>query len=53
MWRKWTGCTRDRISSALRSADFALTYPGTLSEAVEAKLVGDLGGVHGVLERQC
>jgi hypothetical protein len=24
-------------------------YPGTLSQAVEAKLVGNLGGVHGVL----
>lgn len=26
------------------------TYPGTLSQAVEAKLVCDLGGVHGVLD---
>lgn len=26
------------------------TYPGALSQAVEAKLVCDLGGVHGVLE---
>jgi hypothetical protein len=53
MWRKWTGCTRDSISSVLRSAGIALTYPGTLSEAVEAKLVGDLGGVHGVLDCTC
>jgi hypothetical protein len=27
------------------------TYPGTLSEAVEAKLVSDLSSVHGVLKR--
>jgi hypothetical protein len=26
-----------------------ITYPGALSQAVEAKLVCDLGGVHGVL----
>jgi hypothetical protein len=26
-----------------------LAYPGTLSQAVEAELVCDLGGVHGIL----
>ena len=26
-----------------------MTYPGALSEAVEAELVGDLSGIHGVL----
>ena len=26
-------------------------YPGALPEAVETKLIGDLGGVHGVLCR--
>lgn len=25
-------------------------YPGALSQAVEAKLICDLGGVHGVLD---
>lgn len=28
---------------------FAFTYPSTLSEAVQTKLVGNLGSVHGVL----
>jgi hypothetical protein len=27
-----------------------VTYPGTLSETVEAELVSDLGGVHGILQ---
>lgn len=27
-----------------------VAYPSALPEAVEAELVGDLGGVHGVLE---
>ena len=26
-----------------------MTYPGTLSQAVEPELVGDLGSIHGVL----
>lgn len=29
------------------------TYPGALSQAVEAKLVCDLSGVHGILEDHC
>jgi hypothetical protein len=29
--------------------DGRATYPGALSQAVEAKLIGDLGSVHGIL----
>jgi hypothetical protein len=51
MWRKWTGCTRRLLARhrGARISDF--TYPGTLSEAVEAELVGDLSSVHGVLRK--
>lgn len=37
---------REKMKERLRR-----TYPGALSQAVEAELVGDLGGVHGVLWR--
>jgi hypothetical protein len=49
MWRRWTGCTRDIVSTTLTSVNVDETYPSTLSEAVEAELVGDLSGIHGVL----
>jgi len=36
------------VETITSSSASGLDVPGTLSEAVEAKLVGDLGGVHGI-----
>lgn len=30
-----------------------VTYPGALSQTVQTKLIGDFGGVHGVLKCLC
>jgi hypothetical protein len=40
----------DEISYSSRERH-TFTYPSTLSQAVEAKLVCDLGSVHGILYR--
>lgn len=61
-WRRWIGCTAMSVSSrsGTRRAGGRFrpgprgggaTYPGALSQAVKAKLIRDLGGVHGVLVR--
>ena len=42
----YCGC----VSAKITIESSRLTYPGALSEAVEAKLVSDLSSVHGVLD---
>jgi hypothetical protein len=40
-----------QVSDVTQKSSQGSTYPGALPEAVEAKLVGDLGSVHGILGR--
>jgi hypothetical protein len=39
----------DEISATWAMYDGYYAHPGTLSQAVEAQLICDLGGIHGVL----
>lgn len=51
MWRKLIECTRYHMLKSCSISSSRRTYPCALSQAVEAKLVCDLGGVHGILYR--
>jgi hypothetical protein len=46
MWIEYTGEESARKSAAY----YRTTYPGTLAQTVEAKLVSDLSSVHSVLK---
>lgn len=51
-WMNWTGSAGKNRGQTPTNAVGKGTYPSTAGQALEAKLLGDLGGAHGVLHSE-